>query len=98
MNEFNQSYPNYQSTDTITEETSINTTVIDAENQPVLAEGDEIIDLGEDFDFEDYIGNNTDKTVTILISDWGVEQEFKLLPGEILESSWMNDATIINIE
>jgi len=62
-----------------------------------LLEGHEI---GEelDFDFEDYIGNNTDKTVTILISDWGVEQEFKLLPGEILESSWMNDATITNIE
>ena len=54
MNEFNQSYPNYQSTDTITEETSINTTVIDAENQPVLAEGDEIIDLGEDFDFDGF--------------------------------------------
>lgn len=62
-----------------------------------LLEGHEI---GEelDFDFEDYIGNNTDKTVTILISDWGVEQEFKLLPGEVLESSWMNDATITNIE
>ena len=62
-----------------------------------LLEGHEV---GEelDFDFEDYIGNNTDKTVTILISDWGVEQEFKLLPGEILESDWMNDATITNIE
>ena len=62
-----------------------------------LLEGHEI---GEelDFDFEDYIGNNTDKTITVKISDWGVEQEFKLLPGEILESSWMNDATITNIE
>lgn len=57
-------------------------------------------EIGEelDFDFEDYIGNNTDKTITVKISDWGVEQEFKLLPGEILESSWMNDATITNIE
>lgn len=54
--------------------------------------GDEL-----DFDFEDFVGNNTTKTITLVVSDWGVENEFTLLPGEILECSWMNDVSVKSI-
>lgn len=50
------------------------------------------------FDFEDFIGNNTDKTITLLVEDWGVEEEFTLLPGEVLGCSWMNDVIVTNIQ
>ena len=51
-----------------------------------------------DFDFEDYVGNNTNTTITLVVSDWGVENEFTLLPGEILECSWMNDVIVKSVD
>ena len=51
-----------------------------------------------DFDFEDFVGNNTDKTVTIVVEDFGEETEITLLPGEVAYCNWMNDVTIKEIK
>ena len=55
--------------------------------------GDEL-----DFDFEDYVLNNTDKTITLTADDWGTSYEFVLLPNEVLECSWMDDIVVKDIK
>ncbi len=52
-----------------------------------------------DFDFEDFVGNNTNNTITLTIAgSFGMETELTLAPGEIIECSWMNDVTVKEIK
>ena len=51
MNEFNERFLNSNPAYTPPEETADTS---DVSNKPVLAEGDEIIDVGEDFDFDGF--------------------------------------------
>jgi hypothetical protein len=51
-----------------------------------------------DFSFEDFVGNNTDKTITVSVSSFGEDAEFTIAPGNIIYCSWMNDVTIKEIK
>lgn len=56
------------------------------------------IDDELDFDFEDIVGNNTDKTFILTVKDWNEEFEFTLKPGEFLTCSWMDDVFVKDIK
>ena len=51
--------------------------------------------IGEeiDFNFEDYLYNDTNKTITLFCNN----QKYVVKPGEIIECSWMNDVMVKKI-
>ena len=49
-----------------------------------------------DFDFEDFIYNDTDKTITVYCED--TDTEYVLKAGEVAECSWMNDIIVKSAE
>jgi hypothetical protein len=49
-----------------------------------------------DFDFEDFVYNDTDKTITLHSEDNG--NDYVLKPGEVVECSWMNDIRVVKAE
>ena len=55
-------------------------------------------EIGEeiDFGFEDFIYNDTDKTITVYCED--TDTEYVLKAGEIAECSWMNDIIVKSAE
>ena len=47
-----------------------------------------------DFDFEDYVYNDTDKVITLSCRD----KQYTLQPREVVECSWMNDIVVESAE